>query len=320
MSVVKQKLVDELHRSARRNFVRQRTQMRGIRDTLQADLVEMIPYASQNQGMKYILTVINIFSKKAYAKPLKSKSGKDVKEALEDIIQSLGHPIKKIHTDRGKEFYNADVRAMLARYNIYLYSTFSSMKAAICERFNRTLKSKMWKQFSFRSSFKWTDILPKLLAEYNNAKHSTIRMPPNDVNTRNEGQLMFTVYNYTRQQQPQLKKRRQRQPTTTKFKVGDSVRMSKYKHVFEKGYTPNWTTEIFTIRKVLSTNPTTYLLKDWLSKEIEGAVYTEELQMAKYPDIYLVEKILRRKDGKVYVKWLGFGSEFNQWIDEDDVS
>lgn len=286
--------------------------MRGIRDTLQADLVEMIPYAKYNNNMKYILTVINVFSKKAYARPLKTKTGAEVSSALESIIKSLGHPIKHIQTDRGKEFYNGNVRTMLKRYHIHLYSTFSAMKAAICERFNRTLKNHMWKQFTLRGRHKWIDLLQQLINDYNNTKHRTIRMSPNAVNTRNEKYLLYNVYNINRM--------RTEKETTPKFNVGDSVRMSCYKHVFSKGYTPNWTAEVFTIRKVqMFTRPITYLLKDWQDNDIEGSVYAEELQLAKYANVYLVEKILRRKDGKVYVKWLGFPDESNSWIKENDL-
>lgn len=306
---VAEQLVGELHHAARRNFIRQRTQMRGINDTLQADLVEMIPYARQNQGMKYILTVINIFSKKAYARPLKRKTGEEVKNALESVLKSLGHSIRHIHTDRGKEFYNGTVRAMLKRYNVRLYSTFTTMKAAICERFNRTLKSKMWKLFTLNGTHRWTDILPKLISEYNKTVHSTIKMRPNDVNTRNEEQLLLGVYNYAVDR-----------PIKRRFKVGDPVRMSRHKRVFEKGYTPNWTADVFTIRKVLATSPTTYLLTDWQGYEVRGAVYAEELQLTKHPDEYLIEKILKRKDNRVLVKWLGFDNEFNQWVDEGRVS
>lgn len=302
-------LVDEIHHSARRNYVRLKTEMRGINDTLQADLVEMIPYAKNNRGMKYILTAINIFSKKAYARPLKRKSGEEVKTALESILDSLGHPIKHIHTDRGKEFYNEAVRTMLQRRNIHLYSTFSRMKASICERFNRTIKSKMWKQFSMRSKDEWLDVLPKLVAQYNNTKHRTIKMKPNQVNEHNEEQLLLGVYNNSARTLPKQK-----------FKIGDSVRMSKHKHVFEKGYTPNWTTEVFTIRKVQPTNPITYLLKDWKDVEIEGSVYAEELLLAKYPDVYLVEKVLKRRNGQAFVKWLGFDDEFNEWIDAENLN
>lgn len=303
-------VVNELHHAARRNFTRRKTQMRGIHDTLQADLVEMIPYANQNHRKKYILTAINIFSKKAYAQALKNKSAQEVVKGLESILNSVNHPIKYIHTDRGKEFYNGTVRAMLDRHNIQLYSTFSTMKAAICERFNRTLKSKMWKQFTLRSSHKWIDILPGIISEYNNTKHRTIKMRPNDVSIHNEQHLLNSVYKYT--SNIKLQK--------GKFKVGDSVRLSKYKHAFEKGYTPNWTTEIFKIKKVqTATNPITYILEDHLGKELGGAMYAEEMQLAKYPDAYLIEKILRRRNGQVYVKYLGFGEEFNQWIDEQEL-
>lgn len=302
----KLQLVNELHHAARRNFVRQKTQMRGIHDTLQADLVEMIPYATQNRGMNYILTVINIFSKMAYALPLKSKSGQEMAKALESIINSLGHPIKHIHTDNGKEFYNSNVYAMLKRHNIHLYSTFSTMKAAICERFNRTLKNKMWKQFSLRGSYKWIDILPALITEYNNTKHRTIGMRPKDVNIRNEKRIMISAYN------------NMGKTPKPKFRIGDSVRLSKFKHMFEKGYTPNWTTEIFKIRKVQLTNPVTYLLEDLDGEPISGAMYTEELLLAGSPDVYLVEKVLSRKGDKLYVKWLGFDNKFNSWINKND--
>lgn len=302
--------VNELHRAARRRFTRQRTQMRGIDDTLQADLVEMIPYARLNRGMRYILTVINIFSKKAYAVPLRRKTGAEVKVALEHVLKSLGHSIRHIHTDRGREFYNGTVQTMLRQYGVRLYSTFTPVKAAICERFNRTLKNMLWKKFTIRRSNKWIDILPKLIADYNNTRHRTINMRPSDVNAQNESLLMFS---YAAAAAKAYK------PSKQKFVVGDAVRMSRYKHIFDKGYTPNWTAEVFKIRQVRSTTPITYLLSDWRGDDVDGAVYTEELQRAKYPDRYLVEKILRRRNHQVYVKWLGFDNKFNQWINADEL-
>lgn len=215
-------LVNELHRDARRNFVRRRTKMVGIDDTLQADLVEMIPYASKNNNMKYILTVINIFSKKAFARPLKNKSGSEVTRAMKSVLNEIDHPIHNIHVDMGKEFYNAVMQNMLKERNIKLYSTFTTKKAAIVECFNRTLKKEMWKQFSFRGTFKWVDILQKLISEYKNTKHRTIKMKPDEVNKQNERYLLKTFYNYD----PPSNRRRK-----SKFKLGDLVRISKYKHV-----------------------------------------------------------------------------------------
>lgn len=104
-----------------------------------------------------------------------------------------------------------------------------------------------------------------------------------------------------------------------KFRVGDLVRISKNRHIFEKGYTPNWTTEIFKIRKVQKTNPVTYLLKDYQNDPIKGGFYEVELQKAKYPDTYLIEKVIRKKGNQLYVKWLGFDTTHNSWIPETDM-
>lgn len=305
----KQMLVDELHRAARKNFNRRQVEMRGICDTLQADLVEMIPHAKNNRGMKYILVVINIFSKKAYARPLKDKSGEKVSQAMNSILSSIKHPIKNLHVDMGTEFYNSRMNAILRKYGIKIYSTYSTKKASIVERFNRTLKNKMWKRFSLNGSYRWVDMLESLVSEYNSSKHRTIKMKPNDVNASNETQLLNTVYKrkwlITNKSQP-------------KFRIGDHVRLSKYKHIFEKGYTANWTVEVFKIKKIQYTNPITYKLIDLHDRDVEGTIYTEELQLAKNPEVYLVEKILQRDGNKSYVKWLGFDSTHNSWIDESE--
>lgn len=306
----KLKLIEELHRDARKNFLRRKTEMRGICDTLQADLVEMIPYAKKNNGMKYILVVINIFSKKGYARPLKNKTGEEVTRAMKSILNTINHPIKNLHVDMGKEFYNQQMKSMLQQRNITLYSTFSVKKAAIVERFNRTLKNKMWRLFSLNGSYKWLQILQKIIDDYNNTKHRTIKMKPNDVNNRNEQDLLNTVYNQKYNISEKIK---------AKFKIGDFVRLSKHKKVFEKGYTPNWTTELFKVKKIQYTHPITYLLVDLDGREIYGTVYAEELQLAKYSDFYLVEKIIRRRGDKLYVKWLGFDNGHNSWIDKSSV-
>lgn len=139
-------------------------------------------------------------------------------------------------------------------------------------------------------------------------------MTPNEVNSENEQHLRDTVYNYKRIISPSTLRR------SAKFKVGDHVRLSKYRMLFDKGYTPNWTTEIFKIRKVLyHTEPITYLLSDYRENEIKGSVYAEELQTVKHPNVYLIEKTIRKRNGKAYVKWLGFGPEHNSWINETDV-
>lgn len=306
----KRDLVEELHSDARKNFIRRSTVMKGIDDTLQADLVEMLPYATKNENMKYILTVINIFSKKAYARPLKNKTGPEVTKAMKSVLDSLNYNVKNLHVDMGVEFYNKHFKKMLQKFNINLYSTFSIKKAAIIERFNRTLKNKMWKEFSYRGKYKWIDILQSLLDDYNNTRHRKIKLKPNEVNVQNEQHLLNTVYNH---------KWIVSEKNKPKFKEGDSVRLSKYKHIFEKGYTPNWTTEVFKIKKVHFSNPITYELVDLNNNPIIGTVYTEELLLAKNPDLYLIEKILRERDQMVYVKWLGLDDSHNSWENKNNI-
>lgn len=280
--------------------------MKGLNETFQADLVEMIPYKAQNRNFKYILTVIDIFSKFAWAIPIKSKTAADVADGMKKVFAS-GRIPKNLHTDQGKEFFNTQFKHLMDNNAINHYHTFSTKKAAIVERFNRTLKGRMWKQFSMQGSYKWISKLQKLIDSYNNTKHRSIKMKPIDVTPENEKNLMKTAF--------------ENKITihTPKFKLGDYVRISKYKSLFAKGYTPNWTTEIFRINKVRLTDPITYLLRDWEEKDISGGFYEYELQRVKYPKLYLVEKILKRKGDKVFVKWLGFSEKFNSWIDKNSL-
>ena len=306
ISSERRRLVEELHAPARRNFPRRRVIVRGYDDLWQADIVEMRPYSSFNRGHHYILTVIDVLSKYAWAVPLKSKGGSETADAIVEIIRASGRCPKNLQTDMGKEFYNVDVQKILKKHNVNHYSTYSMLKASIVERFNRTLKSDMWKMFTLNGNYKWIDELPRLVSDYNARKHRTIGMRPANVTPAIAERLLDTVYSVIKIAGP------------AKFKVGDSVRVSKYKTIFEKGYTPNWTTEVFTIVKV-HTNPVTYLLEDYRGKSVAGAFYEHELHRATHPDVYLVEKVLRRKGDKVYVKWLGFDGSHNSWIHKNNV-
>ncbi|KAM0733642.1 putative transposon-derived protein F54H12.3 [Formica fusca] len=240
MSVEKRILVEELHAPARRNFPRRRVAMRGYDDLWQADVVEMRPYARRNKGHNYILTVIDALSKYAWAVPLKSKSASDVARALSKIVRDSKRCPKNVQTDKGKEFYNVE--------------------ASIVERFNRTLKNSMWKYFTLNGTYKWIDALPRLVEEYNARKHRTIavRSQPIDVTPAIAHKLLSTVYSNVKIAAP------------ARFKIDDPVRVSKFKTIFEKGFTPNWTTEIFRIAKIQRTNPATYLLKDSPDEPIAG--------------------------------------------------
>ncbi|XP_043465747.1 uncharacterized protein LOC122500740 [Leptopilina heterotoma] len=128
-------------------------------------------------------------------------------------------------------------------------------------------------------------------------------MKPKDVRKQDEKELL-----------KRISKHRKILIKRSKFKVGDRVGISKNKHIFEKGYTPNWTTEIFTNSQVKSTKPVTYKLKDYQDQPIEGGFYEEEISKVKYSDIYLIEKVLKNRRDEVFVKWLGFDNSHNSWI------
>lgn len=301
-------VVNEIHRNARVNFPRRHVVMKDIDDLWQADLIDMQSFSKNNNNFKYVLVVIDTFSKYAWTYPLKSKNKECVWTAFKYLLQK-GRTPKNLQTDFGTEFYNKKFQLLMKQYNINHYSSFSTKKASIVERFIRTLKSKMYKDFSFKGKYKWSDgTLDKLLFEYNYTKHRTINEMPAKVNKYNKNKIL-NRYLTTSQD---IKKK-------CKFKVGDFVRISKYKGTFEKGYTPNWSTEIFKIYKIQYTTPVTYLIKDVRDQPILGAFYTEELLRTKYPEIYLVEKVLKRSGNKIYVKWLGLSSNENSWIDASNI-
>ena len=303
----RRKVVEELHKLARRNYPRRKFEVRGYDETWQADLVEMIPYAEENEDYRYMLTVIDVFSKMAWAVPVKRKNGEDVTVAMESVLKQ-GRVPRNLFTDKGKEFFNSNFKKLMNKYKINLYTTYSNIKASIAERFNRTLKNKMWVEFSFNGNYKWLDMLPSLIETYNNTKHRTIGMKPVDVSKENESEVLkkFSILCKVKKKKP-------------KFKVGDKVRISKVKGVFEKGYTPNWLTEILTVVRVSKTDPVVYYLKDYRNEPISGGFYEQEIQKVKYPNFYLIEKVLKRDGNKVLVKWLGFDSSHNSWILQDQV-
>ena len=192
-----------------------------------------------------------------------------------------------------------------------MYSTENEEKSSVVGRWNRTIKSKMWKQFTVQGNTMYLDILPKMLKQYNNTRHSSIKMTPVEAsNKRNEGTVYFNLYGDTEtlKQKP-------------KFKIGDKVRISKYKRkLFDKGYTINWSEELFIVDKIQYTNPISYKLKDLIGEDIQGSFYEPELLKAKQ-DVFRIDKVIRRdyKKKQALVKWKGYSDDFNSWIPLKDI-
>lgn len=305
-SIVRASIAKELHKQARKNYPRRNVELKGIHDLYQADLVDMTKFSNSNRGYKYILTIINCFTKFGIALPLKTKSGTEIVKTLIPVLQS--HPMKHFQTDQGTEFFNSNVKSLLKSYNVNHYHTFSDKKASIVERFNRTLKSRMWKLFSEQGSYRWLSNLPKLVSMYNNTVHRTIGVKPINVTKYNERDVLYNIV-----------KSRKKSVLKQKFKVNDRVRISKNQSEFSKGYWPRWSNEIFTIWKVQFTRPVTYILKDYKGEIVEGGFYEQELSKTNFSDTYLIEKVVRRKKDKVLVRWLGFDKSHDSWISKSDL-
>lgn len=168
----------------------------------------------------------------------------------------------------------------------------------------------MYKMFTLRNNSKWIDILQNLIDDYNNSYHRTIEMKPNEVNALNERLVLKNIIKNTRRHV--LRK-------ITPLKVGDKVRISKYKSMFDKGYKANWTNEVFTIGEVFASRPVTYSLVDYKNKILKGRFYHEELQKTKHGDVYLVDKILSRRGDQVKVRWQGFDGTHDTWINRREL-
>ena len=287
-----------------KNFRKRRVYVNEIDKIFAADLVDMQQFSRYNNGVKYLLTVIDIFSKYGWIIPLKNKTGLEVATALNKVFKE-----RKPHflwVDKGKEFYNTHVKNLVT-----LYSTENEEKSSIAERWNRTMKEKMFKYFTANSTRKYIDILDELVDQYNNTIHSSIGMTPKEASKKkNEVKVWRNLYgDYS--SKPMKRK-------VPKFKVGDKVRITRKKGVFEKGYTTRWTEEIFTVSKVRYTDPITYKIVDNNNEEIQGSFYEQELQKSTQ-EMFRIEKIIKRKGNKSLVKWFGYPDSFNSWIDNSEL-
>jgi Integrase core domain len=282
---IREGIARELHAPVRRKFNRRRVTVKGLADLMQADLIDVRKYSRENQGNTYILVVIDAFTKYAYAEGVKRKSGPAVAEAFEKILRRMKKSDipKNLQTDQGLEFFNSHCARVFSEYGINHYVTYSSIKASIAERFIRTLKNMLWKHFTARSTFKWSDILQKCVNEYNQTKHRSIGMAPREVNASNAAEVL-----------KKLRKLAQSRKQYRTLEIGTAVRISKAKACFKKGYTPNYSSEVFKIKEVQATDPPTYLLEDLSGEAVLGAFYREELLPTKYSDIFLASKVYKR--------------------------
>ena len=308
------------HKQARKNFSKNKTIVSGIDAQWQADLADMHAIADDNDDMKYLLTCIDVFTKYAWVVPVKDKSSNTMKSAFEQLLQKSATRVPlKLQTDKGLEFLNKQVQSLLKNFGIAHFTTMGETKAALVERFNRTLKTRIWRHFTASKTKRYLDVLEDIVHSYNNSIHRSTRMKPSSIKKSDEPIVWRRLYGNG---EPPKKSK------SMKANVADSVRITKWKGDFAKGYEPNWTEEEFRITEQTSKQlpHQVYKIEDLAGEPIAGSFYKEQLQKIQPTDEYIVEKIVnRRTDPKtkrkeILVKWEGWPEKFNCWIPETNLN
>ena len=224
--------------------------------------------------MNYLLVVIDVFSKFLWVRPMKNKSASSLVQAFDSILSEKRKP-EKLRTDKGTEFVNKSFQQYLKKQGIQFYIAKNEPKAAVVERVNCTLKSKLYRYLTGVNSLWYVDVLQDIVDSYNNMYHRSIGCTPAAVSLLNVGHVRKKLYG----------KIERSKPKRFKFKVGDHVRLSLRKRLFMKGYKVNWTEEIFPIVNRIPRTPVVYEVRDLLERPIQGTFYEKEIQKVVRPDI-----------------------------------
>lgn len=265
----KETIARELHKPIIRKFKRTKIITNGINDIWTSDIIDMQTLASKNKGYKFIIVIVDCFSRYAWALPLKNKNSESIIDAFQEVINEGVQP-KKLWTDQGPEYTNTLFKKWLKDNDIILYHTYGEHKASIAERFVKTLKYKLYKLFTLDDSENWYDFIDDIMVAYNKTNHKSIGMSPNDASKKkNESELLEKQYGQYRQTG--------KIPKTT-IQLGDFVRIAMTKNTFHKGYKPGWSKEIFKVIGMKLTKPPLFIIKDEKDETIKGSFYENELQ------------------------------------------
>ena len=256
-------LANELHKPVIKKFNERKVYSQFKDNIWGVDLADMQSLSKKSKGIKYLLCAIDLYSNYAFVVPLKDKKGLSIVNGFNKIIKQSNRKPSKIWVDQGGEFYNNALKKWLSDNDIIMYSTYNEGKSVVAERFIRTLKNKLYKNMTATGKNVYYDVLDDIVNEYNNTKHNTIKTKPKDVGDNKR--VYIDEHN----------------EKDSRFKVHNRVRISKFKNIFAKAYTPNWSKEIFIVIKINDTVPYTYNLKNLNDEEIIGSFYDRELQKTK---------------------------------------
>ncbi|XP_056002795.1 uncharacterized protein LOC130049366 [Ostrea edulis] len=326
-----------LYKPIRKTFPRSKVIVNTIDSMWDGDLADVSNIASHNDGYKFLLVLIDIFSRYLFIVPLKNKSHQKIIDGLKSVFQK-GRKPHTLRTDKGSEFKNRWVKTFLKREGINVIYTQNETKANYAERVIRTMKNLMYHYFMKNKTYRFVNVLQDLVKSYNDRPHRSLGgNAPVTVNQENADEIRLEAYlsgkpksDMTENNRNQLKEsnktKKKRVKPFFKLKIGDNVRISQLKHPFQRDYQQKWTAEFFKVSERYKRGQIpVYKVKDLADDPIEGTFYESELQkVMKSEDVaYRVEKILkRRRRGKtkeVFVKWEGWPKKFNSWIPESSL-
>lgn len=305
-----------LHKKTIKNFEREKTFVPNIDDTWQIDLIDVSKLKNKKykQNFNFILMVLDCFSRKAWAKPIKSKHASETADGILKIFRESKRKPKRIYSDEGKEFMGS-FKNLLQKEKIQQIFTKSIHKASMVERLNRTIKSKIYRAFTFRKNKIYIDILDDIIESYNNTYHRSIKTTPNSVNKKNEKNIFDLQYKNIFSLNKVIK---------IKFKLGSFVRKIIEKKLFFKGYTPNWSSDVYIISKILPKDPIRYEINtishNKKSYKVNKQFYENELQLVNHSEFpYDVYKIIDTQDDQILVKQINDSQENNKvWYNKKE--
>jgi len=335
---LKSQEVYTMHRRTVRKFKRNKVYVEKMDQMWDVDLMDMNQYAKQNDGTKFVLLAIDILSRFAWAVPLLNKKAPTVQEGFDKLLEkSQPRQPVKIRSDHGGEFVNARMKKWFKTRRILHSVTTNEVKANYVERLIKTIKRRIIKMFQHRNSFKYVDELDDIMDGYNNTYHSSIKRRPASVNSDNEDIVYYDLYVVPLMREPVKKRSKVSEKKTNKkkkstkksafrFKIGDEVRISYLRRLFDREYDQTWTGEVFTVAdRYIRDGIPVYSLKDYGKDPVTGTFYEPELQAvtldADQP--FKIEKVIRTRgkgrNKEIFVKWLNWPNKYNSWVKERDV-
>ena len=255
-------------------YATKKTDVYYIDDIWSLDILDLKDYGPENnRGYRYVLVVIDNFSKFGWTVPLKNKNAQTIKDSFENILINSKRKPNLIESDRGKEFYNNIFQDFLNKNNIKLYSRNSSFGSVFSERFNRTIRDLLKKIVFEQGDAKWIDVLPIITKQYNNRTHSSTKLSPIQASLKkNEGYVYKNLLD-------------KRKKVTPKFQVNDLIRTADIKKTFSKGDKTNWSYKLYKITEIINDTIPSFKIDNLEERYNQSLLKKTELSLKQNKDV-----------------------------------